>query len=60
MTQKVALITGAARGIGLATARIFFENGYRVLILDRDEDALDQVHYEFAEAYPILFDVSEV
>ncbi|MEE2775131.1 MAG: SDR family oxidoreductase [Pseudomonadota bacterium] len=58
MTQKVALITGAARGIGLATARIFFENGYRVLILDRDEDALDQVHYEFAEAYPILFDVS--
>ena len=32
--QKTALITGAARGIGLATARRFVSEGWRVLMLD--------------------------
>jgi NAD(P)-dependent dehydrogenase (short-subunit alcohol dehydrogenase family) len=33
---KVALVTGAARGIGLATARRFLREGYRVAALDVD------------------------
>ncbi len=57
--KKVALITGAARGIGLASAKIFQENGYQVLILDRDESALNASAAEFSEAYPMLFDVSD-
>jgi NAD(P)-dependent dehydrogenase (short-subunit alcohol dehydrogenase family) len=36
---KVALVTGAARGIGLATARRFLAEGWRVALLDI-EDAL--------------------
>ncbi|MBD3664999.1 SDR family NAD(P)-dependent oxidoreductase [Sulfitobacter aestuariivivens] len=40
MTQKVALVTGAARGIGLATAKLFIEHGWLVAALDRDTDAL--------------------
>jgi len=55
--KKVALITGAARGIGLASAKIFQENGYQVLILDRDESALNASAAKFSEAYPMLFDV---
>lgn len=38
--MKTALITGAARGIGLATARLMLEQGWHVILLDRDADAL--------------------
>ena len=38
--QKVVLITGAARGIGYATARRFLADGWRVALLDIDNDTL--------------------
>ncbi|MDP3406847.1 SDR family NAD(P)-dependent oxidoreductase [Bosea sp. (in: a-proteobacteria)] len=37
---KVALVTGAARGIGLATARRFLEEGWRVAMLDIEAQTL--------------------
>ncbi len=39
--MKVALITGAGRGIGLATARRFRAEGWRVALLDIDTALLD-------------------
>lgn len=36
LKEKVALITGAATGIGEATARLFASEGGRVFLLDRD------------------------
>ena len=38
--QKVALVTGAARGIGLATARRFLSEGWRVALLDIEAELL--------------------
>lgn len=40
-TQKVALVTGAARGIGLATAKRFLADGWRVVLLDIERALLD-------------------
>jgi meso-butanediol dehydrogenase / (S,S)-butanediol dehydrogenase / diacetyl reductase len=36
----VAIVTGAARGIGLAIARWFLNKGYRVALIDIDADTL--------------------
>jgi len=40
--EKVAVITGAARGIGLAVARKFLAEGWRVALLDIDGPALER------------------
>lgn len=43
---KVALVTGAARGIGAAIARRFAAEGARVLVTDADEEGVRQLAAE--------------
>jgi NAD(P)-dependent dehydrogenase (short-subunit alcohol dehydrogenase family) len=43
MTASLALITGGAQGIGRALAQSFLAEGWRVVVLDRDADALDEL-----------------
>jgi NAD(P)-dependent dehydrogenase (short-subunit alcohol dehydrogenase family) len=60
--QKVALITGAARGIGLATAKRFLAEGWRVALLDIDGDTLGHTHAALAgsgETIAICCDVAD-
>lgn len=63
MTGKVAVITGASRGIGAAVARAFRSAGARVAIAARDADALDRLAEELGrsdgQALALRTDVSD-
>jgi NAD(P)-dependent dehydrogenase (short-subunit alcohol dehydrogenase family) len=47
---RVALVTGASRGLGLALARALAERGWRLVVDARGEDALGEVSAELAGA----------
>jgi len=51
---KAALVTGAARGIGLATAQWFLAQGHTVALLDIDGPALDAAASELSETARLL------
>ncbi len=59
MDKKTALITGAARGIGLATAHLMINEGWRVAMVDRDGDELHAVSDNLADAQAFTVDVSK-
>jgi len=59
MTEKVALVTGAARGIGLATTQRFLREGWKIVMIDRDSDELTKVAKGLNAALPIIADVSD-
>lgn len=46
--MPVALVTGGARGIGLAVARWFLDQGYRVALIDIDAQTLNRTEAELA------------
>ncbi len=48
LDEKVAIVTGSARGIGRATAELLSEHGAKVLINDLDGDVAEQTASEIA------------
>jgi NAD(P)-dependent dehydrogenase (short-subunit alcohol dehydrogenase family) len=42
LQNKVAIITGAAAGIGAGTAEVFAEQGARLVLVDRDGESLEK------------------
>lgn len=54
----VAVVTGAARGIGLATTHLLLQEGWRVAMIDRDEPELMRASDNLAGAKAFVCDVS--
>jgi 2-dehydro-3-deoxy-L-rhamnonate dehydrogenase (NAD+) len=58
-SERTALVTGAARGIGLAIARRFIQDGVRVVLVDRDAAAVEAAARDLgACAWPVVADVT--
>ena len=61
--MKTALITGAARGIGLATTERFLADGWAVALLDRDKEELEKASSQLlgrgSPILPVIADVSD-
>lgn len=51
---RVAVVTGGARGIGLAIGQWFLQRGYKVALLDRDRPTLDRTATELARGEDVL------
>ncbi len=56
---KVAAVTGAASGIGLACVRAMLDAGAKVVLIDRDADRLEALGKELGpEAIPLVIDLT--
>jgi len=57
---KVALVTGAASGLGAATARLLAAEGAMVIVADINQELAEQVVVEIGESAEVaLLDVSQ-
>jgi 2-dehydro-3-deoxy-L-rhamnonate dehydrogenase (NAD+) len=59
MQEQVAIVTGAARGIGLGIARRLAQDGCRVVVWDRETDAFDAASAGFDAAAVENVDVAD-
>ena len=57
--MKTALVTGAARGIGLATTKLFLDEGWQVAMIDRDAPALAEAAAPLENVRAVDCDVSD-
>lgn len=60
--MKTALITGANKGIGFASAKLFLENGYNVILSGRNGEKLEEARKKlgFENCRYVIWDVSDV
>jgi len=57
--NKVAIVTGASHGIGLATAKLFAERGAKLVLAARSKDLLDKLAASLPDAIAIQTDMTK-
>jgi NAD(P)-dependent dehydrogenase (short-subunit alcohol dehydrogenase family) len=60
LTGKIALVTGASRGIGAAAARLFTQEGATVVLAARTESALKTLAEDLPGASYVVADLGDV
>jgi len=60
LTDRVAVVTGAATGLGRATATMFARFGASIAICDREPDGLESARAEIEATGPVLARVLDV
>lgn len=59
MSHRVVIVTGAARGIGLAATNLFLAEGATVVMVDNDNDELISASSDLKNVLPVYCDVSD-
>ena len=57
LTGKIALVTGASRGIGFAIAKILSENGALVVITAKNSERIKQAEIKIPNSFAITCDI---
>ena len=57
---KVAIVTGASSGIGLATAKLLSSKGAKLALVARSKDKLEKLAKELPDAIAVVADISKV
>src|SRR6266436_9239941 len=58
LSGKIAIVTGAASGIGAASAKLFADEGAQVLAVDRPESEINTVHASSNAIAPFAADIT--
>jgi 3-oxoacyl-[acyl-carrier protein] reductase len=58
LTGKIAIVTGAASGIGAASVRLFAEEGARILAVDRPDANLEAAHADNSAVVTLEVDLA--
>ena len=58
LSGKVVLVTGGSRGIGFATAKMFAENGAKVVITAKNQETVQKASSEIPDSIGIVADIT--
>ena len=57
LSEKVVVVSGGSRGIGFAIAKLFSENGAKVVITSQDSQRLEKASSEIPNSFGIVADI---
>jgi short-subunit dehydrogenase len=60
LQNRVAVVTGASSGIGLATAKLFAKQGARLVLVSRSKEKLEQLSAELPGSLAVPADMARV